>query len=168
MPGAPSETSVEHELRVEARPETVFSYFTDPSRMVRWMGDHATLDPRPGGTCRIDINGAVMLGRFVEVDPHRRIVMTWGFEQQLFSVPEQSTEVEITFSPDGEATIVRLTHRRLPSAEAAAWHQAGWHNYLQRLAIAATDGDPGPDPWRNPAVPMAQMREFLEGGAASN
>src|SRR4051794_33126100 len=50
----PAETSVvEHEVRVAARPETVFSYFTDPVKMVQWMGAEATLDPRPGGVCRI-------------------------------------------------------------------------------------------------------------------
>ena len=54
MPDTPVETSVtEHELRVAARPETVFAYFTDPVKMVQWMGVDATLDPRPGGVCRI-------------------------------------------------------------------------------------------------------------------
>src|SRR5204863_6169331 len=54
MPAPPPETSVvEHELRVAARPETVFAYFTDPAKMVQWMGAEATLDPRPGGICRI-------------------------------------------------------------------------------------------------------------------
>ena len=38
-------------------------------KMVQWMGIEATLDPRPGGACRIDVNGAVMLGEFVQVDP---------------------------------------------------------------------------------------------------
>jgi uncharacterized protein YndB with AHSA1/START domain len=161
MPDSPSETEVEHEVRVEARPETLFAYFTDPSRIVQWMGNDATLDPRAGGICRIDINGAVMLGRFVEVNPYRRIVVTWGWEQQLWSVPAQSTEVEITLTPDGDDTIVRLTHRRLPSAVAATFHQVGWEHYLQRLAIAATAGAPGPDPWQDPNVFMAEVRERL-------
>jgi uncharacterized protein YndB with AHSA1/START domain len=54
MPGAPVETdAVEHEIRIAARPETVFSYFTDPSKMVEWFGVEAMLDPRPSGICRI-------------------------------------------------------------------------------------------------------------------
>src|SRR5213080_2708377 len=54
MPATPGETSAtEHELRIAARPETVFGYFTDPEKMVQWMGAEATLDPRPGGVCRI-------------------------------------------------------------------------------------------------------------------
>ena len=50
----PPETSVvEHQVTVAARPEVLFGYFTDPAMMVRWMGSEATLDPRPGGVCRI-------------------------------------------------------------------------------------------------------------------
>ncbi len=38
---------VQREIRVGARPETVFEFFTDPAKMVRWMGLTAALDPRP-------------------------------------------------------------------------------------------------------------------------
>ena len=72
MPAGPSETEslIEHEIRVAASPETVFAYFTDPAKMVQWMGTEATLDPRPGGVCRINPSGQeVMLGEFLEVDP---------------------------------------------------------------------------------------------------
>jgi uncharacterized protein YndB with AHSA1/START domain len=174
MPATPPETSaLEYELRVAARPETVFAFFTDPAKMVQWMGTQATLDPRPGGICRIAFqpadakigdfrallgaaetpdrgpgeNGGVMTGEFVEVDPHRRIVITWGWEQKILAVPPQSTAVEISFDRDGEATIVRLAHRRLPPA-AVAFHRAGWDHFLPRLTIAAGGGDPGPDPWQ--------------------
>ena len=38
----------ETEVRVEARPETVFRFFTDPVRMMQWKGVDAALDPRRG------------------------------------------------------------------------------------------------------------------------
>jgi len=175
VPETPAETSVvEHEIRVAARPETVFAYFTDPVKMVQWMGADATLDPRPGGVCRIafqpsrasaEVTSAalgggpetaerierdpagVMLGEFVEVDPPRRIALTWGWEQELLATPPQSTSVEVSFIPDGEDTIVRLAHRRLPAAS-VAFHRTGWQHYLARLATAAAGGDPGHDPWQ--------------------
>jgi uncharacterized protein YndB with AHSA1/START domain len=149
MPQTPPKTdALEYELRVAASPETVFAFFTDPEKMVRWMGAQATLDPRPGGICRIAFRpGGVMMGEFVEVEPHRRIVLTWGWEQEMLAVPPQSTAVEISLDLDGEETIVRLTHRRLPSA-ALAFHRAGWEHFLPRLTIAAGGGDPGPDPWQ--------------------
>ena len=49
--------ALEKEVRIEARPETVFPFFTDPAKMTRWKGRSATLDPRPGGTYRVDVNG---------------------------------------------------------------------------------------------------------------
>ena len=55
MPEPQSETSVvEREIRIEAEPETVFAFFTDPEKMVRWMGIGATLDPRPGGVFSVN------------------------------------------------------------------------------------------------------------------
>ena len=50
-PARPNETDglIEHEIRIAAAPEIVFAHFTDPAKMVRWMGTEATLDPRPGG-----------------------------------------------------------------------------------------------------------------------
>jgi uncharacterized protein YndB with AHSA1/START domain len=161
MPAAPRETSViEHEIRVAARPETVFAYFTDPARMVQWMGVEATLDPRPGGVCRVNPNGhGVMLGEFVEVDPPRRVAFTWGWEEELFSVPPQSTEVEVSFTPEGADTIVRVVHRRLPSGAAANFHHAGWDHYLARLGAAAAGEDPGPDPWREFEVAYRVVRD---------
>src|ERR1700704_2715471 len=76
MDTTPGETNVvEHEVRVNARPQTVFAYFTDPAKMVQWMGVEATLDPRPGGVSRIAVNSeAIMRGEFVEVVPHERVV----------------------------------------------------------------------------------------------
>src|SRR5204862_4270471 len=142
------------------RPETVFAYFTDPMRMVEWMGAEATLDPRPGGVCRIAFQpaesmvdlldspfgpaqeqavaqlppggGRVMSGRFVEVDPPRRVAFTWGWEHDLYAVPPQSTEVEVSLVPGDDITIVRLVHRRLPDAAATTLHRAGWAHYLAR------------------------------------
>jgi uncharacterized protein YndB with AHSA1/START domain len=37
----------ELEVRIQARPETVFEFFVDPEKMRRWKGTEAELDPRP-------------------------------------------------------------------------------------------------------------------------
>jgi uncharacterized protein YndB with AHSA1/START domain len=36
------------EVDLPAPPEEVFRHLTDPAAMVRWMGQHATLEPIPG------------------------------------------------------------------------------------------------------------------------
>jgi uncharacterized protein YndB with AHSA1/START domain len=132
------ETSlVEREIRIAARPETVFEYFTDPAKMVRWMGIEATLDPRPGGVFRVNVIGAApVVGEYVALEPVTRIVFTWVFEERVLGIPPQATEVEVHFTPDGDETIVHVSHRKLPGS-AASLHHAGWEHYLDRLAVAA-------------------------------
>jgi uncharacterized protein YndB with AHSA1/START domain len=159
-PGPPSETErvFEYETRVAASPDTVFGYFTDPEKMVQWMGTEATLDPRPGGVCRINPSGhSVMSGEFVEVDPPRRIVFTWGWELEMFATPPQSTIVEVSLTPDGDQTILRLTHRGL-QPPAFSFHRVGWEHYLPRLERVAGGTDPGPDPWRDLETATKAMR----------
>jgi uncharacterized protein YndB with AHSA1/START domain len=161
MPAPPGETEqvLEYETRIAASPETVFQFFTDPAKMVQWMGTEATLDPRPGGICRVNPTGrGVMSGEFLEVEPPRRLVFSWGWETEWFSTPPQSTLVEVSLTPEGEETLVRLVHRRLPPG-AHAFHRAGWEHYLPRLAIVAGGGEPSRDPWRALATNLRQLRQ---------
>jgi len=138
---------IERELRIDANPETVFEFFTNPEKMVRWKGRAATLDPRPGGVYRIEMNAeTIVAGEYVEVDPPHRLVFTWGWEGGYASTPPGSSTVEITLTPDGDGTLVRLVHSGLPNAESVAAHADGWDMYLGRLSIAAAGGDAGPDP----------------------
>jgi len=150
MPDTTGTDVVEHTVRIAARRETVFPYFTDPERMCRWMGVEATLDPRPGGVCRVNPSGRLaMLGEYVEVDAPRRVVFTWGWEGSAFSTPPQSTRVEVSLEPDGDETVVRLVHSRM-HPDSVVVHRTGWGHYLERLAVIAGGGDPGPDAFRDP------------------
>ncbi len=149
VPKVNQRNAVEKEIRIEARPETVFQYFVDPDKMLKWKGVEATLDPRPGGVYRVDMNRRdVASGRYVELDPPRRVVFTWGWEGS--HVPPGSTTVEVTLTPDGDATIVKLRHLDLPDEEQQKLHAEGWDHYLGRLAAATAGQDPGPDPWAAP------------------
>lgn len=143
--------AVEREVRIAARPETVFPFFTDPSKMILWKGISADLEPRPGGIYRVDMNGRdVARGEYVEVVPYSRVVFTWGWEAEGNPVPPGSSTVEVSLIPDGDGTIVRLRHLGLP-VEQRKDHGEGWNHYMARLVIAAEGRDPGPDPWAGPA-----------------
>ncbi len=145
---AVSENAVECEVRIDAPPETVFGYFTEPELMLRWSGVDAKLEAEPGGIYRVDINGRdVARGEYVEVVPHSRVVYTWGWEGEGNPVPPGSSTVEVTLVPDAGGTIVRIRHTGLPSEESRAGHSEGWDHYLARLAVAAPGGDPGADAW---------------------
>ena len=132
---------VEHTLRIAARPETVWRYWTDPERMCEWWGTAAELDPQPGGRCIVSMGGGPrMRGEFIELVPHERIVFSFGWEpgEGVPAVAPGSTFVEVTLTPDGDDTILALRHTRLPSA-AAEEHRAGWGHFLPLLAATAAD-----------------------------
>jgi uncharacterized protein YndB with AHSA1/START domain len=154
-----TETSaIEREVRIRARPETIFAFFTDPELMVRWKGRSATLEPTPGGIYRVDINGEhVARGEYVEISPPHRVVFTWGWEAGDSPISPGASTVEVTLTPDGDDTVVRLIHRDLPSKESANSHAAGWEHYLERLEIVGGGGDPGPDPWGQRAMAEADQ-----------
>jgi uncharacterized protein YndB with AHSA1/START domain len=143
--------AVEREVRIAARPETVFEFLTDPEKQVLWMGRRADLDPRPGGVYRVEINDQVTArGEFLEVEAPGRVVFSFGWEGQQagegeHDVPPGSSRVEVTVEPEGDGTIVRLRHFGLPE-QAREMHGHGWGLYLSRLETAAAGGDPGPDP----------------------
>jgi uncharacterized protein YndB with AHSA1/START domain len=125
-------------VHIEAPPEQVFTYFTEPAAMLRWMGDYAVLDATPGGEFSVDINGVPVRGHYVELDPPHRLVVTWGHagSQRL---PPGASVVEVRLSAIGGGTDVHVTHRDLPEPEAAG-HARGWPHFLARLATAAGSG----------------------------
>jgi uncharacterized protein YndB with AHSA1/START domain len=136
---------VEIEVAIAARPETVFAFLTDPVKMTRWMGSMAELDPRPSGILRVAVRpGSTGRGEYLEVEPFRRVVFTWGWEEPGLPIAPGASTVEILLTPDGERTLLRLIHRDLPEAVREG-HRDGWDYHLARLVIAAAGGDPGVD-----------------------
>jgi uncharacterized protein YndB with AHSA1/START domain len=111
----------------------VFAYLTDPSKFAQWMGIGAEIDPRPGGAYRINVDGEhFAAGRYLEIDPPRRIVMTWGWEGSGDVAPG-STTVEITLEPDGQGTLLRLRHSGFTSEQQLIDHRGGWSQYTAQL-----------------------------------
>lgn len=134
---------IEREVRIAAPPDIVLGFFTDPTRVSTWMATRAQLDPRPRGRLRLEFDSPdgradVVIGEFVEVSA-RRIVFTWGFEGGV-NLPPGASRVEITLTPEGAGTLLRLVHRDLPAAEREA-HDGGWGYFLGRLAEAAEAQD---------------------------
>jgi uncharacterized protein YndB with AHSA1/START domain len=145
-----TDTTAEVKIRIAASPETVFDFFTDPDKMIQWMGRSAELDPRAGGTLRCDINGRdIARGEYVAVERPERIVFTWGWEGEEPTVAPGGSTVEVLLTRDGNETQLRLIHSDLPSTESAERHSHGWSHYMERLTVIATGGDPGTDPWQD-------------------
>lgn len=138
--------TVRMQMVIEATPDVVFPFLTDPDLYARWQGVRAELDPRPGGVYRVWMDGdSVASGAFVEVEPPRLVVFTWGWEGDA-EVPPGSTTVRVELVATGDDTTLTLEHSGLPSDRAAAMHEEGWRLFTSRLATVATGGDPGPMP----------------------
>jgi uncharacterized protein YndB with AHSA1/START domain len=131
-------------VHIDAPPERVFEYFTQPEAIVRWMGEYALLEPEPDGRFSIDVQGAPIRGRFLELNPPHRLLISWGYAGSDRLPPGAST-VEIRLIAQSGGTRVELEHRDLPPEEVSG-HARGWKHYLARLTIAGTGSDAGPDP----------------------
>ena len=110
---------IEIERWIEARPETVFAYFTDPERFLRWKGKDASIEPHPGGSLRMSFGGhpGVVRGEFLEVVAPRRLVFSWGLEgvsskeQGLAMLLARPSIVEISLESERGGTLLRLRQR---------------------------------------------------------
>lgn len=135
---------VEQTIRISARPETVWKYWTDPRRICDWWGAVAELDPRPGGVCRVEMaSGPVMSGEYLELVPHERLVFSFGWEptDDAPTIAPGASRVEVTLTADAGDTILTLRHTGVPDAFAEL-HASGWSHFLPILVTAAEDGRP--------------------------
>lgn len=131
-------------VHIEAEPERVFTYFTSSAAMTRWMGQWAELDPTVGGRFAVDINGVPVRGRSLELDPPRRLLISWGHAGSD-RLPPGASAVEVRLRPEAGGTRVEILHRGLPEPEASR-HPAGWRYFLARLAAVAAASEPAPPP----------------------
>jgi uncharacterized protein YndB with AHSA1/START domain len=79
----------------------------------------------------------VAVGEYKELDPPYRVLMTWGW-QDNDAVPPGSRVVEITLTPDGNGTLLRLRHTGLPTLPESRSHEGGWILYTGKLAAIFT------------------------------
>ncbi|MBO3085393.1 SRPBCC domain-containing protein [Cellulomonas fengjieae] len=135
--------------------EDVWVGLTDPALVAQWLGRPTQYDVRLGGALVVD-HGDGFLSRSVvtELEPARRLAMTWDFPDEPASV------VGFTLRPSGAGTVLELAHDGL--GELVAAYGPGWVTHLTYLE-AAVAGAP---------IPRAQFWalhatfELLHAGAA--
>jgi uncharacterized protein YndB with AHSA1/START domain len=145
-------------VEVEAAPQVVYRYLIDPDLYQQWMGRHVRLDPTPGGEYFVEMSdGFAASGRFAALESGRRVEFTWGWApgagKQVLTGPQPddllppgSTRVMVTLEATDSGTTVRLDHLDLADETLRDNHLLAWRTYLDRLAIVAAGGNPGPDP----------------------
>ena len=119
---------------IDAPPEVVFEYFTDPAKMRRWCGRDAELDPVPGGLYRVDMGEwGVVEGQFVRVERPNFLSHT------VPSGDGPAGLVEISIAADAGGSRVDVCQKGLETPfESIASH--GWDHHLARLSVVAPGG----------------------------
>jgi uncharacterized protein YndB with AHSA1/START domain len=126
--------------RLKAPPAKVFAAWTDPEKMTRWMGPgeistmRAESDTRVGGRYRIVMqapNGEEydVGGVYREVVANEKLVFTWAWK----STPERESLVTLLLKPDGDGTLLTLTHEQFSDEESRDGHEQGWNSSLDKL-----------------------------------
>jgi uncharacterized protein YndB with AHSA1/START domain len=129
--------------RINAAPEKVYAAWTEPARLIQWFGParvkqdtvRAEIDLRPGGRYRISFQNDrgeynEVGGVYREVVRNARLVFTWAWH----STPERESLVTVSLAPDGEGTLLTLTHGQFLDAETRDRHREGWLSTLDKLA----------------------------------
>ena len=115
-----------HELTIAAPAAVVWEHLTTAAGLVRWVGPDALVERPTGGAVRwTHPDGSRVIGRFVELVPHRCAVFTYGWEDARFGVGPESTRVEIELEEHDGVRTLRLAHHGLPPA-AVDDHERGW------------------------------------------
>jgi uncharacterized protein YndB with AHSA1/START domain len=144
----PGPVAALHVERTFAAPrEQVFRAWTEPEAVRRWFGSSigpavsAEADLRVGGSYRITVKvpparrTAHVVGRFLEVDPPRRLVYTFTWERMpILALGMGDSKVTVEFREHGDETEVRLTHELLDKRRLRSFHRWGWNRSMARLA----------------------------------
>ena len=144
---------VRKSLRVDARPERAFDVFT--AGLGRWWPlDHGigktprkavVMETRLGGRWyeQAEDGTETNVGRIIVWEPPRRFVMTWDINSQWKPDTTVSSEVEVQFIADGNATRVELEHRKFERMGAEGGEKmrkdvdGGWPGLLELFKKAA-------------------------------
>jgi uncharacterized protein YndB with AHSA1/START domain len=126
--------------RFNASPAKAFAAWTDPEKVKRWMGPgevkvlRAETDPRSGGRFRWvmqapDGEEHDVSGIYREVIPNEKLVFTWAWK----STPERESLVTVLIKPDGDGSLLTLTHEQFFDEDARDRHQGGWNSALDKM-----------------------------------
>ena len=126
--------SLDRSVVIRAPRAVVFRYFTDAARFAQWWGPGSTIRGEVGAEVVIRYpNQIVARGTVTAIEPDRRIVFTYGYENSHPDLPPGRSLVTVELADDLEGT--RLSFRHDFETEALRdLHVAGWRYHLAVFA----------------------------------
>jgi uncharacterized protein YndB with AHSA1/START domain len=135
--------SLEIKRVIKAPRARIYVAWTDPAQLREWFGPEnvqtrsLVAEARVGGKFRWDVTSPegeemTMHGEFRELQPNRKIVFTWRWENDQ-DWEQWDSAVTVEFSDCDGGTEVRLIHEQLPSKESRDRHTEGWKSVLDKL-----------------------------------
>jgi uncharacterized protein YndB with AHSA1/START domain len=126
--------------RFKAPPAKVYAAWTEPDKVKVWMGPGETKaksvesDLRVGGRYRwvmVAPSGEEhdVRGVYREVVPNEKLVFTWAWK----STPERESLVTVLIKPDGDGSLLTVTHEQFFDEDARDRHQGGWNGALDKM-----------------------------------
>jgi uncharacterized protein YndB with AHSA1/START domain len=68
-------------------------------------------------------------GVYREVIPNEKLVFTWAWR----TTPERESLVTVELKPDGDGTLLTLTHEQFFDEQARDGHRGGWNGALDKM-----------------------------------
>ncbi len=126
--------TIEFNRRFTEPADVVWTALADADELASWLPEDATFEEGLGGAVSLDFGeGGVVTGEVTAWDPPALLAYSWVFPD--------GAESQLTFelSPDGEDTLLLLTHESVPVATARGY-TPGWHAFLDRLDALVAGG----------------------------
>lgn len=129
---------LERSILIQAKPETVFGFFTDSARWAAWWGTGSTIDAKPRGKVRIVHPGGVEItGEVLEISAPERIVFTYG-NAGGSPIPPGGSRVTIRLESHNAGTRLHLAHEFAEAGVRDEYIQ-GWRYQLSVFGNVVAD-----------------------------
>jgi activator of HSP90 ATPase len=111
---------------IKASAEDIFTALTNPLTIEIWTGATAVMEPVAG--TEFSLWDGEISGINLEIEPGKKIVQEWYFEDEEGMEPSQKSIVTIKLHGEGSSTDLELLHTNIPD-EAFDNIADGWDRY---------------------------------------
>jgi uncharacterized protein YndB with AHSA1/START domain len=114
---------------IPASRHAIYAAWLDTRQHSAFTGDAAVIEPAIGG--RHSTFGGYASGTMLELEPHRRIVLSWRSTE--FPEGSPDSRLEVTLEDTAGGTLVTLLHTQIPEGQGDRYKESWIQYYLEPL-----------------------------------